>query len=368
MYETGKSWTWNYTNNITLYAQWAANEYTISYNVNGGKGNVDIAMATYDKDIQLDNGSGLSYEGFKFAGWNTKADGSGQQFDIGVPARNLTSIHTANVTLYAQWKESFSRDICEANTGMDAQEFEYTDKNYDVDRYNEIEKNLHSATDNMPSEGMHRVGYKIIGWNTDKKKAQDGIVEYKDKAEFINKSKENNSKVNLYAVWQITEQTITYDLNGATETALASDTGKVANTIENNTQKYTYRTTTYISSGESTTGKVITRPGYKFVGWETVPQVKGEKAIRYNPSQKVQCLPTCTLKAVWEANKVIITYDANGGSGTLTANSGSPSIQSFGTTAVQIGNAETPFTLSSGEGWKRNSLQLEFHYLRLHHM
>lgn len=355
MYETGKSWTWNYTNNITLYAQWAANEYTISYNVNGGKGNVDIAMATYDKDIQLDNGSGLRYEGFKFAGWNTKADGSGQQFDIGVPARNLTAIHTANVTLYAQWKESFSRDICEANPGMDAQEFEYTDKNYDVDRYNEIEKNLHSATDNMPSEGMHRVGYKIIGWNTDKKKAQDGIVEYKDKAEFINKSKENNSKVNLYAVWQITEQTITYDLNGATETALASDTGKVANTIENNTQKYTYRTTTYISSGKSTTGKVITRPGYKFVGWETVPQVKGEKAIRYNPSQKVQCLPTCTLKAVWEANKVIITYNANGGSGTLAANSGSPSIQSFGTTAVQVGNAEAPFTLSSGEGFSSHN-------------
>lgn len=354
MYETGKSWTWNYTNNITLYAQWAANEYTISYNVNGGKGSVNRVMAIYDKDIPLDNGSGLSYEGFKFAGWNTKADGSGQQFDIGVPARNLTSIHTANVTLYAQWKESFSRDICEANPGMDAQEFEYTDKNYDTDRYNEIEKNLHSATDNMPSEGMHRVGYKIIGWNTDKKKAQDGIVEYKDKAEFINKSKENNSKVNLYAVWQITEQTITYDLNGATETALASDTGKVANTIENNTQKYTYRTTTYISSGKSTTGKVITRPGYKFVGWETVPQVKGEKAIRYNPSQKVQCLPTCTLKAVWEINKVTITYDANGGSGTLAANSGSPSIQSFGTTAVQVGNAETPFTLSSGEGWKRN--------------
>lgn len=355
MYETGKSWTWNYTNNITLYAQWAANEYTISYNVNGGKGNVDMAMAIYDKDIQLDNGSGLSYEGFKFAGWNTKADGSGQQFDIGVTARNLTSIHTANVTLYAQWKESFSRDICEANPGMDAQEFEYTDKNYDMDRYNEIEKNLHSATDNMPSEGMHRVGYKIIGWNTDKKKAQDGIVEYKDKAEFINKSKENNSKVNLYAVWQITEQTITYDLNGATETALASDTGKVANTIENNTQKYTYRTTTYISSGKSTTGKVITRPGYKFVGWETVPQVKGEKAIRYNPSQKVQCLPTCTLKAVWEINKVTITYDANGGSGTLAANSGSPSIQSFGTTAVQNGNAEAPFTLSSGEGFSSHN-------------
>lgn len=355
MYETGKSWTWNYTNNITLYAQWAANEYTISYNVNGGKGSVNRVMATYDKDIPLDNGSGLSYEGFKFAGWNTKADGSGQQFDIGVPARNLTAIHTANVTLYAQWKESFSRDICEANPGMDAQEFEYTDKNYDVDRYNEIEKNLHSATDNMPSEGMHRVGYKIIGWNTDKKKAQDGIVEYKDKAEFINKTKENNSKVNLYAVWQITEQTITYDLNGATETTLASDTGKVANTIENNTQKYTYRTTTYISSGKSTTGKVITRPGYKFVGWETVPQVKGEKAIRYNPSQKVQCLPTCTLKAVWEINKVTITYDANGGSGTLAANSGSPSIQSFGTTAVQNGNAEAPFTLSSGEGFSSHN-------------
>lgn len=355
VYETGKNWTWNYTNDITLYAQWAANDYTINFNANGGKGSVEEIPAKYDSNISLGNGSELSYEGFKFAGWNTKADGTGQQFDVGVTAKNLTTVQDDTVTLYAQWKESFSRDICEANPGMDAQEFEYTDKNYDVDRYNEIEKNLHSATDNIPSEGMHRVGYKIIGWNTDKKKAQDGIVEYKDKAEFINKSKENNSKVNLYAVWQITEQTITYDLNGATEAALVSDTGKVANIIENNTQKYTYRTTTYISSGKSTTGKVITRPGYKFVGWETVPQVKGEKAMRYNPSQKVQCLPTCTLKAVWEINKVTITYDANGGSGTLAANSGSPSIQSFGTTAVQNGNAEAPFTLSSGEGFSSHN-------------
>mgnify|MGYP002553864802 CR=1 FL=1 len=47
VYESGKSWTWNYAKDITLYAQWNANTYTVNYNSNGGSGTMSSDIATY---------------------------------------------------------------------------------------------------------------------------------------------------------------------------------------------------------------------------------------------------------------------------------------------------------------------------------
>jgi uncharacterized repeat protein (TIGR02543 family) len=43
--------------------------------------------------------------GYTFAGWNTKADGSGTKYDDKASVKNLSSTNGATVTLYAQWKE-----------------------------------------------------------------------------------------------------------------------------------------------------------------------------------------------------------------------------------------------------------------------
>ncbi|MCD7806046.1 MAG: InlB B-repeat-containing protein [Lachnospiraceae bacterium] len=47
--------------------------------------------------------------GYEFAGWNTKADGSGISYEDGADVLNLTSVNGATVTLYAQWNQKASR-------------------------------------------------------------------------------------------------------------------------------------------------------------------------------------------------------------------------------------------------------------------
>ena len=39
--------TWSRTEGITLYAQWSANEYAVSFSANGGSGTQDSVLATY---------------------------------------------------------------------------------------------------------------------------------------------------------------------------------------------------------------------------------------------------------------------------------------------------------------------------------
>ena len=41
--------------------------------------------------------------GYTFAGWNTKADGSGTSYDNGESVSNLTTTNGGTVTLYAKW-------------------------------------------------------------------------------------------------------------------------------------------------------------------------------------------------------------------------------------------------------------------------
>ena len=59
---------------VTLYAQWSANNYTVKFDANGGKG------AMPDQDRKFNDGAALTdnaftFEGRTFAGWNTAPDG-----------------------------------------------------------------------------------------------------------------------------------------------------------------------------------------------------------------------------------------------------------------------------------------------------
>ena len=102
-YESGNSWTWAYTNNITLYAQWKANTYTVSYNGNGATGGSTANSShTYDSAKAL-TANGYRKNGYSFAGWTTNADGSGTVYSNGTSVKNLTSANGGTVTLYAKW-------------------------------------------------------------------------------------------------------------------------------------------------------------------------------------------------------------------------------------------------------------------------
>lgn len=95
------SWTFNtasYAANI--YSAW--NTYTVAYNANGGEGSTASSSHTYGTAKKL-TANGFVRIGYSFAGWNTKADGSGTSYSDGQSVKNLTSTNGATVTLYAQW-------------------------------------------------------------------------------------------------------------------------------------------------------------------------------------------------------------------------------------------------------------------------
>ena len=75
--------------------------HTITYNANGGTGSVDAQPKYTGLDRTLSDGTGLSREGYTFAGWNTQADGNGTPYAAGA---NYSA--NAAVTLYAQWTEN----------------------------------------------------------------------------------------------------------------------------------------------------------------------------------------------------------------------------------------------------------------------
>ncbi len=100
---TGTSYTDEYqmmiSNNLVVYAQWEANKYTVTFNSNGGLGKMIPQLVSYNVSTKLSKNT-FTKAGFKFTGWNTKADGTGAFYTN----EQLVSL-TDNITLYAQWGE-----------------------------------------------------------------------------------------------------------------------------------------------------------------------------------------------------------------------------------------------------------------------
>jgi len=104
------------TSDVTLYAKWTTNIFTVTYNGNNNKaGTVPVDPASpYESgatvtvlgntgDLARINDMGTSY---RFTGWNTKADGSGTDQAEG----STFTMGAFPVTLYAQWTPYVLRD------------------------------------------------------------------------------------------------------------------------------------------------------------------------------------------------------------------------------------------------------------------
>ena len=100
----------NTSSNIDLYECLIPNTYTVAFNANAptGKtpsGSMTSQSFTYDQTQALTE-NGYSVEGYDFVGWNTKADGSGENsYENKQSVSNLTNVNNGMVTLYAQWEE-----------------------------------------------------------------------------------------------------------------------------------------------------------------------------------------------------------------------------------------------------------------------
>ncbi len=81
-------------------------KYIIAFdkNADDATGSMTSIDAAYDTEATL-QACAFSRKGYTFAGWNTKADGTGDAYADAATVKNLTTEDGATVTLYAQWKQ-----------------------------------------------------------------------------------------------------------------------------------------------------------------------------------------------------------------------------------------------------------------------
>lgn len=94
----------NGLNNVEIYL---VAPYTVHFDANAA----DAAGTMADESFAYDSAKALSANAFTrphfaFAGWNTKADGSGTSYTDAQSVSNLTAEQNGTVTLYAQWKRT----------------------------------------------------------------------------------------------------------------------------------------------------------------------------------------------------------------------------------------------------------------------
>lgn len=115
---------------IDVKANWIeeANSYTISFDSNGGSGEMLSINAKKNSSVLIKNNLFVN-DGFIFCGWNTEADGNGVMYSSG------DSIRSDNdVILYAQWRVNDPNSI-ELNTPIDNLNLGY-DSSYDIKVFN----------------------------------------------------------------------------------------------------------------------------------------------------------------------------------------------------------------------------------------
>ena len=212
--------------NITVKAQWEINQYTITFDTNGGS---EIAPITQDYGTKITAPDKPTRKGYTFKGWD-------KEIPETMPAENMT--------VKAQWEINQYTIAFDTNGGS---EIAPITQDY--------------GTEITAPDNPTRKGYTFKGW---------------DKAIPETMPAEN---ITVKAQWEINQYTITFDTNGGSEIApITQDYGTEITAPDNPTRK-----------------------GYTFKGWhKEIPETM--------PAENI------TVKAQWKINQYTITFDTNGGS------------------------------------------------------
>lgn len=183
------------TGDITLYAQWKANQYAVAFDANKGAGTMGEQTFQYDVKQAL-SGNMFTRDGYTFTGWNTKPDGSSTAYTDKQEVVNLTAQNGGKVTLYAQWKAAPSQLAYDANSDTATGETTAT-------------SGVTDQTVNAADNGYENQGYTFTGWNT----KPDGTGSTIQPGDAV---KLPAGGMTVYAQWETVEYPLVYDLNGGT--------------------------------------------------------------------------------------------------------------------------------------------------------
>ena len=252
--------------------KWAlrGNEITITFDPNGGAGSMEPMSVNPGVGNKLIDDT-FTRENYTFTGWNTAKDGTGKTY-----ADGETVNFSADTTLYAQWTQNPVITF-DANGGKGTMGTQTVKPN--------------EATD-LTANSFTRADYDFTGWNT----AKDGTgTAYADKTNIT-----TNENVTLYAQWTLHKYHVRW-LNWD-DTVLQDG----------------YYTCEEEAKWDDWNNDPPSRPEdenytYVFAGrWTPYDETKGINGWGFNPHEDVD------FKAVFnEFKKLTVTFDANGGIGTM---------------------------------------------------
>lgn len=266
------------TNNVTVYAHWIGNGYTVRFTGNGATGG-----NTPDQAFQYNIGqnlhrNGFVRDGYTFTGWK-RADNQ-QAYGDGQWVNNLTTQPNGIVTMVAQWSANEAHIRYNPNPPAGKTTGGQGTPNWDG----------HTGdTPTIGQNGWTIDGYTFAGWAT----SPDGSgARYAPGARWT-----ANGTLTLYAQWTPGQASLTYDGNGATGGKTDPQTGKTDEKI-------------------NVRDNGFTRDGYTFVTWNTQADCKGN-AVK--PNSEWTLRGSSTLYACWAGNAQTLTYHGNGATGGNTA-------------------------------------------------
>ena len=262
------------TNNVTVYAHWIGNGYTVRFTGNGATGG-----DTPDQAFQYNIGqnlrrNGFVRDGYTFTGWK-RADNQ-QAYGDGQWVTNLTTQPNGIVTMVAQWSANEAHIRYNPNPPAGKTTGGQGTPNWDG----------HTGdTPTIGQNGWTIDGYTFAGWAT----SPDGSgARYAPGASWT-----ANGTLTLYAQWTPGQASLTYDGNGATGGKTDPQNGVTDQRVNVRQNGFT-------------------RDGYVFTGWNTQPDGRGQA---WAPDAVWTLHGTGVLYARWRGNQQRLNYHGNGNTG-----------------------------------------------------
>lgn len=127
--------------NVTLFAVWEPDTFYVTYNSNGGTGQLSKAAVKYGADVPLPTDISVYKDGLYLNGWAKTVGAKTALKSLKMPSENIM--------LYAVWSEK--KPTAKITLHFD-------------DNVQVVEKEIGSAVDMLDSFGVFKAGYSVEGW------------------------------------------------------------------------------------------------------------------------------------------------------------------------------------------------------------